>query len=438
MSQFDRTNKTNVAETRCLRIIIVGAGLSGIGAAISCALGGHSVTVLESAAQIAEIGAGLQITPNASRLLRHWGLSEAFWARGSVPKVLTVHRYSGAVLARQTEFDQKILSNYGAPFIDMHRADLQIAMVSRAHELGVKFHLGERVVSIDFEQPSITTKAGNRYSGDLIVAADGLWSRCREIYLGRSDPPLPTGDLAYRIVLTIDELKDEDLKQWVQNPEVHCWIGPGSHVVGYSLRASTTYNLVLLCPDNLPADVAKATGSIEEMKQLFIGWDPVLTRFLSHVKTIDKWKLTHMNEASNLVSIGDSCHPMLPYLAQGANSSLEDGAVLGGFLGNISSKSQLPNALRMYERLRKEGGEAIVRETFKQRHDFHMPDGPEQEARDELFMSRLGKEEQVAEPFPSRWTCPVVQPWLYGYDAVQEVENVVKSHRGFSVAGERL
>jgi salicylate hydroxylase len=188
---------------------------------------------------------------------------------------VTVHKYSGKVLAKQKEFDQKIQSNYGAPFIDMHRADLQKALVTRAEEVGVKFHLGEQVDSIDFKGTSVKTIAGNSYSGDLIVAADGLWSRCRELFLDSKTPPLPTGDLAYRIVLTVDELKDHDLKQWVQNPEVHFWVGPGAHVVGYSLRANTMYNIVLLCPDNLPADVAKAAGSIDEMKQLFVGWDPV-------------------------------------------------------------------------------------------------------------------------------------------------------------------
>lgn len=92
---------------------------------------------------------------------------------------------------------------------------------------------------------------------------------------------------------------------------------------------------------------------------------------------------------------------MLPYLAQGANSSMEDGAVLGNILGALSNKTELPEALRLYERLRKKRGEAIVRETFAQRHDFHLPDGPEQQARDELFMSKLGQD--IDCKFPSRW-----------------------------------
>lgn len=144
------------------------------------------------------------------------------------------------------------------------------------------------------------------------------------------------------------------------------------------------------------------------MRQLFADWDPALNRFLDEVKSVDKWKLLHrsemdnwVNDKSTFVFTGDSCHPMLPYLAQGANSSLEDGIVLGNVLAALRSKDQLPAALRLYEKLRKERGEAIARETFAQRHDFHMDDGPEQEARDELMQSTLGKE--IDCKFPSRW-----------------------------------
>ncbi|GKZ18314.1 hypothetical protein AbraIFM66951_000872 [Aspergillus brasiliensis] len=418
-----------------LDIIVVGAGLSGLATAISCAMSGHSVTVLEQAKELAEVGAGLQITPNASRLFSHWKLPEKLWADAAEPTSLTVHRYTGEVLAHEESFDRNIRSKYSAPFIDLHRVDLQQALYARAKELGVTFHLDERVNAIDFDTTTVTTLKGRTVSGDLIVAADGLWSRCRECYCGKKDDPIPTGDLAYRIVLTADQISDPDLKAWVEKPTVHFWIGPGAHAVGYSLRGGKMMNIVLLVPDDLPPGVSRQTGSLEEMMRLFVGWDPVLTRFLGYVDGVDKWKLMHhaemeswINDKSNLVFIGDACHPMLPYLAQGANSSLEDGAVLGGLLGHLKHKSDLPEILRLYEKLRKSRGEAIVRETFKQRNDFHMHDGPEQEKRDQLFLSQLGKELKGA--FPSRWTCPEVQPWLYGYDAIKEVENVVEQNPG--------
>jgi len=161
-----------------------------------------------------------------------------------------------------------------------------------------------------------------------------------------------------------------------------------------------------------------------------------LTQLLSCVDKVDKWKLMHrqemdswVNPQNNLVLIGDSCHPMLPYLAQGANSSIEDGAVLGLLLApsHFTSRSELSETLELFQHIRKARGEGIVRETFKQRKDFHMRNGPEQEERDRLMLSMLGGE--LRGPFPSRWTCPEVQPWLYGYDAAKEVEAAVAKRR---------
>ncbi|KAE8150824.1 FAD binding domain protein [Aspergillus avenaceus] len=433
---FQRPQTTSaemVPDEAQLRIVIVGAGLSGLATAISCAMAGHTVVVIEQAKELAEVGAGLQITPNASRLFQHWQLPSSLYASAAEPTALTVHKYTGQTLAHSPSFHTTIRAKYTSPFIDLHRVDLQQALYARAKALGVTFHLDERVDSLDFATTTVRTVSGRAVPGDLIVAADGLWSRCRECFLGRKDDPLPTGDLAYRIVLRAEDIRDEKLRTWVENPECHFWIGPGAHAVGYSMRGGSMYNLVLLVPDNLPPGVARQVGSVEEMRGLFEGWDPVLNQFLSYVDSVDKWKLMHhaemetwVNEKSNLVFIGDACHPMLPYLAQGANSSLEDGAVLGGLLGYMKTKSQLPEILRLYESMRKSRGEAIVKETFKQRNDFHMCDGPEQERRDHIFLSQLGKEIKGA--FPSRWTCPEVQPWLYGYDALKEVEKAVRLH----------
>ena len=139
----------------------------------------------------------------------------------------------------------------------------------------MKFHLNERVDRLDFDSTTVYTLSGKTYSGDLIVAADGLWSKCRECFEGRKDDPLPTGDLAYRIVLRAEEITDPKLRAWVENPECHFWVGPGAHAVAYSLRGGNMFNIVLLVPDNLPPGVSRQEGSVEEMRALFEGWDPV-------------------------------------------------------------------------------------------------------------------------------------------------------------------
>lgn len=310
-------------------------------------------------------------------MFQQWGIDKALEPLAAEPTVLAVHRYSdGKTLAIQTDFDKKIRHKYGAPFWDLHRVDLQRALAKRAKELGVELKLGSRVAEIDFDKSSLKLENGTDYSADLLVGADGLWSRCREGFLkqdGKKDAPLPTGDLAYRIVLNLEDLHDAELREWVSKPACHFWIGPGAHAVAYSLRGGKQYNIVLLVPDNLPAEVAKQAGDISEMREIFTRWDPILNRFLDNVQSVDKWKLMHRPEMdswisknSNFVFLGDACHPMLPYLAQGANSSLEDGAVLGNLLAAVKRKDQLPEALRLYESLRKKRGEAIVRETFAQ------------------------------------------------------------------------
>jgi salicylate hydroxylase len=233
------------------------------------------------------------VTPNSSKILKRWGVPERLWTLAAEPTSLIVHRYTGKVLAMEDDFNQKIRAKYGAPFVDLYRVDMQQCMYERAQELGVVFKLGEKVDYIDFDLPEITCESGVTQKADLIIAADGLWSKCRNCFLGTNDQPLPTGDLAYRVLLKLEDIEDPELRLWVKYPSVHFWIGPGAHAVGYSLRGGSMYNIVLLVPDDLPEGVSKQRGSIEEMKALFKNWDPVLNRFLDLVDHVDKWKLMH-------------------------------------------------------------------------------------------------------------------------------------------------
>ena len=382
-----------------LHVTIVGAGLAGLASAISLSLATETlqsvqrpkILILDSLPSLSTPGAGLQLTPNATRLLSRWSLLPQIEAVCAEPTKLLVHRYSdGKVLACDERFNERIRSRYdGFPFLDVHRGDLQRALYDRAIELGVEVRFDSKVADVKYagdittgRSVQVTTNGGETIKTSLLVGADGIWSKTREALLGHPDPPLPTGDLAYRIVLPLSTLtNDPTLHAFVSQPQCHFWIGPQSHVVGYSMRSGSErmYNLVLLCPDDLPADVARAEGDLPEMRKLFEGWDPILTKFLGKVQKVDKWKLMHRPEMERwvggegrVVLVGDSCHPMLPYLAQGANSALEDGAVLGWCLGRVkgaSDREGLTAALELYETVRKERGERVARETFKQVSD---------------------------------------------------------------------
>lgn len=270
-----------------------------------------------------QIGAGLQCTPNSTKIFQQLGVYDVLEPKAAEPTFLQVRRYSdGMILSRTDDFNLDMRKKYDAPFWDLHRVDVQVALFNRAKELGVNVNLAAKVADVSFEELALKLENGQSMKADLVVAADGLWSKCRERFLaskGQADSPLPTGDLAYRIVLRSEDINDQELRDWVSKPSCQFWIGPGSHVVAYSLRDGKEFNVVLLVPDDLPANVARQPGSLDEMRQLFAQWDPVLNRFLDQVKTVDKWKLMHrpeldtwVSEKSDFVFIGDSCHPMLP------------------------------------------------------------------------------------------------------------------------------
>ncbi|KAJ3464656.1 hypothetical protein MRS44_009442 [Fusarium solani] len=311
-----------------LDVAIVGAGLSGLGVAIASALSGHRVTVYESATELREIGSGLQLTPNSTKILQRWGVTEDLLK----------------ILAEEVNFDEKIRARYGAPFIDVHRVDLQMALYDRVKQLGVRFEMGQKIVDVDFGTPEILTSSSHKVRADLIVAADGIWSQCRACFTKNSDPPKPTGDLAYRLIIDLDKVADADLRLWISKPKVHFWVGPGAHVVGYSPRGGNQYNIVLLVPDDLPQGVSRQAGSVKEMRELFRNWDPTLNRFLDSVDGVEKWKLMHrselpswVNDQGHFVFVSVSpAHDLaapLTNMSQGANSAIEDGAVLGLLLG---------------------------------------------------------------------------------------------------------
>ena len=155
------------------------------------------------------------------------------------------------------------------------------------------------------------------------------------------------------------------------------------------------FNIVLLVPDNLPENISKQSGSLQEMRAIFADWDPALNRFLDYVKTADKWKLMHrsemsswVNDAGNLVFIGDACHPMLPYVAQGAAQAIEDAGVLTCALSLTDS---VPTALTVYESVRKERAERIQKSAAVTRKALHLPDGEEQRKRAANYKERNTK-----------------------------------------------
>jgi salicylate hydroxylase len=250
-----------------LQVLVIGAGLFGLGAAISICLAGHDVTVLESVPSLEEVGAGLQITPNGTRILKSWGVDKLLSAV-TAPATFSIHRFDGSrVLAHRQDYGVELEQRYGSPLWCLHRAQLQQALASRAKSLGAEIRLNARVSHLDPDTGVVELDSGETIQGQLIVGADGLWSTTRAaLYpddLDQAPLPLPTGDLAYRII--IDRESDQGIdgimhERFFVDAGIHIWVGPGSHAVAYSMRDGRYLNVVLLVPDNLPPHVAKAEG----------------------------------------------------------------------------------------------------------------------------------------------------------------------------------
>ena len=266
---------SKTATDKPVHLIIVVAGLCGLAAAISTLLAGHRVTILEAVSKLQEVGAGLQLTPNGTRLLRSWGVTDMLAQDATTPKEFFYRRYNGRILAHRSDYDAEIQGRYGSPIWCLHRANLQKAMVKRAVELGADLQLSSRVRSVDLEEAAVVLENGQIVKGDIVLAADGLWSSLRNIMVGQTVLPKLTGDLAYRIVLDPENIQDDELKAWIRKVGIHIWAGPSAHAVAYGIQGGRLLNLVLLVPADLPENAAKAKGNVDEMMQLFEGWDPM-------------------------------------------------------------------------------------------------------------------------------------------------------------------
>ncbi|KAH9938896.1 FAD/NAD(P)-binding domain-containing protein [Epithele typhae] len=381
-----------------LHVLVVGCGMGGLAAAHCLGKAGHRVTLLEAAAAIGEVGAGIQVTPNLSRMLWRWGAGPTLEAVGVRPDAIVLRRYATGERIGYTSW-KDMEARYGAPYYHVHRADLHKLLFDLA-EPWMTLRLNAAVVAVDPETPSVTLQSGEVITGDLVVGADGIKSLCQQVVLGYTNPADPTGDAVYRAIVPSELLlNDPELREFVDVAEMTGWMGPRRHIMAYNIRSKKEYNIVLAHPDDGSVESWTAEGSADKMRAEFADYCPQMHKILGFVKSTLKWRLmdrkplpTWIHPSYKVVLLGDACHPMLPYRAQGAAMAVEDAAVLGSLLSRLSSPSQLPVFLRAYEALRLPRTAETQNQSRLNQHTFHLPDGPAQEARDADMRAATARE----------------------------------------------
>ncbi|KAL2012156.1 hypothetical protein VTN00DRAFT_4874 [Thermoascus crustaceus] len=387
-------------------------------AALTLGLRGHHVIIVEGAPKLAEVGAGIQVSPNMLRLLERWGVADLVHATDVALEHIHVLRWEdGSTLGTMP-----VNKTFGQQVV-IHRADLHNALIEKALALkNVELRVNSPVADVQFDPPSVTLTNGTVVSGDVVLAGDGIKSVIRgKLLEDTSIKASPVGDAVYRVILPRSVMvKDPELKKLIDEPQATRWVGPGRHVIAYPVRKHELYNVVLTHPDRGGVDESWTTkGSKQSMINDYLGWDSRVRKIIDLVADdeILEWKLCLHPPLRTWIRgrvalLGDACHPMLPYVAQGAAQAVEDAAALGILLSNISSKWEIPLALQAYEKSRKHRAETVQQSGTENRHILHLPDGPEQRARDEQFRASM-----TSGANPDKWADRETQKFLWGWDA---------------------
>ena len=374
-------------------IAIAGAGIGGLTAALALGHNGRRALVLEQAPVITEVGAGLQIAPNAGRVLARLGLEETLTAASLEPRAVNIRRgRDGDLLAR---LDLTVArAHWGAPFRVFHRADLQqiLLRAARAHPL-IDVREDARVTAFTAQEAHVeieTQGAGGvtGFSAAGLVGADGGRSTVRaQILPQEADAPVYSGASAWRALVPAERAPDA-----LRAIESHLWLLPGAHVVHYPLRDGAIINVVVILEETTP-DRTVTTRSGADMAQALSEYRaaPALCALIGGAESYRYWPLfarpplTRWSQGA-VTLLGDAAHPMVPFLAQGAAQAIEDAETLGRVCA--PTQGTMASAFAAYEQARRTRAAAVARASARQGHIDHLC-GPMAAARD-LAIRALG------------------------------------------------
>ena len=386
-----------------LPVIVAGGGIGGLAAALALVRQGFTVKVLEQAPQIGEIGAGIQLGPNAFHAFDALGIGDKARGRAVYTDEMVMHDALDETLVGRIPTGEAFRRRFGNPYAVIHRVDVHLSLLEGAQETGrVEFLTGTHVERVEQDADSVTVydQHGNAYRGIALIGADGVKSVVRKQYV--NDPPRVSGHVVYRAV--VDKKDFPENLQW---NAASIWVGPNCHLVHYPLRGGEQYNVVVTFHSRGQEEWGVTEGSPEEVQSYFQGICPKARQLIELPKSWKRWATADCEPIDTwsfgrVTLLGDAAHPTLQYLAQGACMALEDAVTLGEALrvnGNDFIK-----AFELYQRSRVARTARIVLSAREMGRIFHAK-GVERLVRNDLWKGRS------AERFYD------AMEWLYGWNA---------------------
>lgn len=367
-------------------ILICGGGIGGLAAALVLARDGHRVEVFEQSDAFREIGAGIQIGPNAFRMFERLGLTKAIEHVAYFPENLRMRDVRSGEMIATVPVSAQAQGSYGYPYGVIYRSDLHTVLLEACRAIpavGLHTHAKVQEFSQDDNGVSLILTDGRAYKGAALVGADGLWSTVRKAILGDGEPRV-SGHVAYRAVLPMSEVPKH-----LYSPDVVLWGGEKTHLVHYPLRRGELYNLVAVFHSSQYEEGWNIFGDPHELHERFANAVGPVRELLGKIETWKMWVLCDREPVANWSSgrvtlLGDAAHPMLQYLAQGACMAIEDAAVLGAALRRADG--DFTAAFGEYQRVR-HLRTGRVQLTSRFYGDIYHAAGVTRELRNQLFRS---------------------------------------------------
>jgi salicylate hydroxylase len=386
-----------------LRIAVIGGGIGGLTAALSLRQAGFEVDVYEQAPELTQIGGGINMGPNAVRILCRLGLAAGLDREGVRPLFTHQRRWQDGCTLQRAPLNPLCEKLYGAPHITIHRADLLAVIASGFPAQHI--HLGHRLIGLENKSNFVEAwfENGIRIETDILVGADGINSVVRAALFGE-EAPVFAGCVAYRGLVPAERIADLGLEIGSQS-----WVGPGAHFVHYFVSRGGLLNFVGWTEhDEWNREDWTDRATVARALAAFEGWHPQVRRIISAADTCFIWALFDRDplphwSIGRATLLGDACHPMYPFMGQGAAQAIEDGAALAACL-LATGKADPATVLRHYERMRLPRVTRLQDMSRANRTRFHMRDGPAQEARDAEWAKATDRS-------------PEALRWLYNYDA---------------------